>query len=244
MTLQGTNTYVVRAPGPYVIDPGPADDGHLAAVRECAGDEIEGVLLTHSHADHSAGVTALGAPLLWGKVTEVTEWAGHEDVEPAEPPPTRIGPFECIPTPGHARDHVAFGLGAACFCGDLVLGEGSSIVLPRGGGLGAYLDSLERLRGREFDLLCPGHGPFITDPRAKLDSYREHRLERERLLVAAIDDGVRTREGLLDAAWGDVPEALRPAAALAMDVHLEKLADEGALPSDVMALLLGDSRRG
>lgn len=237
MTLAGTNSYVVGADPAYVLDPGPADEEHLhrllAAAEERGG--IGGVLLTHSHADHSAGVEALGAPLLWGEVSEAVEWRprGARNVERGTPP-DRIGPFEPIPTPGHAIDHVAFAYGPVCFCGDVVLGEGSSIVLPDGGGLGAYLDSLERLRERGFELLCPGHGPWITDPASKLDEYRAHRLDRERRLVAALAAGERSRERLLDAAWGDVPPPMRFAAAVAMQTHLDKLEAEGRLPPDLM----------
>ncbi len=245
MTLAGTNTYVVGTGPVYVIDPGPADTEHLARVMAAAGGEIAGVVLTHSHADHSAGVEALGAPLLWGEVGQTIDLS-----QPAERPsdrriggsqgrsPGRVGPFEVIATPGHAVDHVALVLGDVCFCGDLVLGEGSSIVLPGGGGLAAYLDSLERLRERSVELLCPGHGPWIADPAAKLAEYRAHRLDRERKLVAALDRGERSRDGLLDAAWDDVPPELRPAAALAMQVHLEKLYEEGRLPDDLDASVL------
>ena len=238
MTLAGTNTYVVRTPDAYVIDPGPDDAQHLERVMASAGGEIVGVVLTHSHADHSAGVQALGAPLLWGRVAEATEWTEAEApvlTKQADPPPDRVGPFEVIATPGHAIDHVALVLGDVCFCGDLVLGEGSSIVLPGGGGLAAYLASLDRLRERNSELLCPGHGPWITDPAAKLAEYRAHRLDRERKLVAALDAGERSRERLLDAAWDDVPAPLRPAAALAMHAHLEKLYEEGRLPDDLEA---------
>ena len=248
MTLAGTNTYVVGTGPVYVIDPGPADPEHHERVVAAAGGEIAGVVLTHSHADHSAGVEALGAPLLWGRVAEATEWSEARDeasTRPAGPPPERVGPFEVIATPGHAVDHVAFVLGEVCFCGDLVLGEGSSIVLPGGGGLAAYLDSLECLRERSFVLLCPGHGPWITDPAARLVEYRAHRLDRERKLVAALDRGERSRERLLDAAWDDVLPELRPAAALAMQVHLEKLYDEGRLPDDLDASALpGAGGRG
>jgi len=239
MTLAGTNTYVVGAGPAYVIDPGPEDEAHIAAIRAATAERggMQGILLTHSHADHSAAVAALEAPLLWGHVSiadEVSELGGGTAVASAgEPVPDRVGPFELVPTPGHARDHVAFGYGSACFCGDLVLGEGSSIVLPDGGGLAAYLDSLERLRRRDFALLCPGHGPWITRPAAKLDEYREHRLDRERRLLAAIERGATTPDELLDAAWSEVPAALRPAAALAMETHLDKLEAEGKLPPGV-----------
>jgi glyoxylase-like metal-dependent hydrolase (beta-lactamase superfamily II) len=237
MTLDGTNTYLVGRDPAWVIDPGPADDRHLERVRAAAAERggIEGVLLSHSHADHSAGAALLEAPIVWGEVSEMAEWdeqmaGGRWQVAPARQPGERIGPFEVIPTPGHAGDHVAFALGEVCFCGDLVLGAGSSIVAPGGGGLAAYLDSLERLRARGFALLCPGHGPWIDDPAAKLAAYRDHRLGRERRLLGALERGERSRERLLDAVWDDVPPALRFAAALAMEAHLAKLADEGRLP--------------
>lgn len=255
MTLEGTNTYVVGSDPAWVIDPGPADPGHIAVVRECASERggIGGVVLTHSHADHSDGVEPLGEPLAWGSAGTLDEaaalsaaWAEFADAAerlslgslpagrgtaPADPPPPQIGPFETIATPGHAADHVAFAIGDVCFCGDLVLGEGSSIVPPSAGGgsLADYMNSLQALAGREFALLCPGHGPPIADPAAKLAEYRDHRLQREADLLAALEAGERSRERLLDAAWGDVAPAMRPAAAIAMQAHLEKLAHEGRI---------------
>ena len=80
--------------------------------------------------------------------------------------------------------------------------------------------------------MCPGHGPYVWDPAAKLDEYLEHRLERERLLVAALGDGARSEDELLDRAWPDAPEHLRPVAALTLRAHMEKLAEEGRLPAD------------
>ncbi len=136
-----------------------------------------------------------------------------------------------VPTPGHARDHVVFVWGDVCFCGDLILGEGSSIVPPGafGGSLVDYMESLRRVRELDVSLLAPGHGPLIGDPSAKIDEYIAHREEREARLVAALDAGERSRTSLLDAAWDDVPEILRPAAAMAMEAHLEKLEAEGRL---------------
>jgi glyoxylase-like metal-dependent hydrolase (beta-lactamase superfamily II) len=229
MTLEGTNTYVV---GAYVIDPGPDDPGHLAAVREAAGTAITGVLLTHGHSDHTAGVDALGAPVLWGVAAAGDETAGLAAAgRPAPEHPESIGPFALVPTPGHAADHVSFVLGDVCFCGDLILGAGSSIVLPRaaGGSLADYMRSLDAIASLDLALLAPGHGPWITDPAAKIGEYREHRLDRERRLVAALDAGERSRARLLAEVWDDVPEPLRPAAALAMQAHLEKLAEESPL---------------
>ncbi len=217
MTLEGTNTYVVGRDPALVIDPGPDDAGHAEAVAAEAERRggLGGILLTHSHGDHSAGARRLGAPVMWGD--------GGSDP----------GPFTVLPTPGHAEDHVCFLLDGACFTGDLILGHGSSIVPPDGGSLAAYLDSLRSLQGLEIELLCPGHGPFVTDPQAKVAEYLEHRLERERRLVAALDAGERSRARLLAAAWDDVAPELRGAAALAMQAHLAKLEAEGRLPGDL-----------
>jgi glyoxylase-like metal-dependent hydrolase (beta-lactamase superfamily II) len=218
MTLEGTNTYVVGRDPAYVVDPGPEDRGHLEAVAAEADRRggLAGILLTHSHGDHSAGVTVLDAPVIWGE-------GGGSDP----------GPFEVVPTPGHAEDHVCFLLDGACFSGDLILGKGSSYVPPDGGSLSAYLDSLRRLQEIRLELLCPGHGPFVTDPAGKIAEYLDHRLERERKLVAALEAGERSRERLLDAAWDDVPAELRGAAAQVMRAHLEKLEAEGRLPRDL-----------
>jgi glyoxylase-like metal-dependent hydrolase (beta-lactamase superfamily II) len=222
MTLEGTNTYVVAGDEgegsgrAWVIDPGPADSGHAAAtVAACdSRGGIAGILLTHSHADHAAGAELLDAPVL-------------------EPAFAHRAGLSAIPTPGHSRDHVCYLRGPVCFGGDLALGEGSSFVPPGGGSLAAYLDSLRRLRALDLELICPGHGPWILDPRAKLDEYLEHRLDRERKLLVALGAGERSRAKLLDAAWDDVPAVLRSAAAIVMEAHLEKLEAEGRLPADL-----------
>jgi glyoxylase-like metal-dependent hydrolase (beta-lactamase superfamily II) len=219
MTLDGTNTYVVGRTPAVVIDPGPDDPGHLERVRRAA--EARGglgtVLLTHRHGDHSDGVAALG-------------------VEPARPRDGEtIAGLTAIATPGHSADHLCFVIEDACFTGDLILGEGSTIVGSRemGGSLADYMRSLERLRSLDLRVLYPGHGPEVRDPRAKIDEYMEHRMMRERRLAAALDRGVLSRSALLAEVWDDVPEELRGAAAIAMQAHLEKLDDEGRLPSDL-----------
>ena len=209
LTLDGTNTYVV---GTWVVDPGPADPVHLEAVRRAAGDGIEGVVLTHSHADHSEGAEELGAP-----VTLPVE--GQQ-----------VGPFQAIATPGHSADSVCLLMGGVCFTGDTVLGEGSVFIAPGEGSLSAYLDSLRRLRALELEVLCPGHGPYVADPTTKLEEYISHRLDRERRLLEALESGITSRDELLDAAWSEVPEHLRGAAALTLAAHLEKLVEEGRMP--------------
>jgi glyoxylase-like metal-dependent hydrolase (beta-lactamase superfamily II) len=214
LTLDGTNSYVV---GRWVVDPGPADPGHLDAVVNAAGGEVEGVVLTHSHPDHAEGADRLGAPVTL---------PGDGD---------EVGPFRAVGSPGHSPDSVCLIMGGACFTGDTVLGTGSVFIDPGEGSLGAYLDSLRRLRELELEVLCPGHGPYVWQAQAKLDEYIEHRLDRERRLIAALDDGLRTHDELLDAAWSDAPPLLRPAAELTLRAHLDKLAEEGRLPEGVRA---------
>jgi glyoxylase-like metal-dependent hydrolase (beta-lactamase superfamily II) len=211
LTLDGTNTYIVQH---WVVDPGPALPAHLDAIRSAANGSIEGVVLTHSHADHAEGAGMLGAPV-------VLAVDGQE-----------VGPFRALGTPGHSADSVCLLFGAVCFTGDTVLGTGSVFIAPGEGSLSAYLASLRRLRELDLSVLCPGHGPYVRDPAAKLDEYIAHRLDRERRLVAALDAGLRRRDDLLDAAWSEVPPELRPAAALTLAAHLEKLAEEGRLPTD------------
>lgn len=179
------------------------------------GESVEGIVLTHSHADHSEAASAFDAPV-------VLPVDGDE-----------VGPFRVVGTPGHSADSVCLVLGRACFTGDTVLGSGSVFIAPGEGSLSAYLESLRRLRSLDLEVLCPGHGPYVEDPAAKLDEYIAHRLDRERRLLEALDSGLRKRDDLLDAAWSDVPAELRPAASLTLAAHLEKLAEEGRLPAGI-----------
>ena len=102
-----------------------------------------------------------------------------------------------------------------------MLGEGSTFVPPDGGSLAAYMDSLRLLQAEPIELICPGHGPWMTDPAAKLAEYVEHREMRERRLLAALERGERSSEALLAEVWSDVPAELRAAAALVMQAHLQ-----------------------
>jgi glyoxylase-like metal-dependent hydrolase (beta-lactamase superfamily II) len=229
LTLSGTNTWIVGRDPAYVIDPGPALEEHMnrLSVAIDARGGLGGIALTHDHADHAEGVAGLrerrAAPLAGGR--------GKVDVKLAEG--VRFGPFEALATPGHAPDHFALICDRACFTGDAVLGEGSVFIAPDPGALAGYLAGLERMRERDLDVLCPGHGPPVWAPRAKLDQYLDHRMQRERLLLAALAAGRRSTPELLDAAWSDVPAELRPVAAVSLRAHLDKLADEGRLPPDV-----------
>jgi glyoxylase-like metal-dependent hydrolase (beta-lactamase superfamily II) len=229
-TLTGTNSWIVGGEPAWVVDPGPALDDHVAAL----GQELErrgglaGIALTHDHADHSGAV-----PALRSRFPQAPLAAARGDVDIRLQEGDRIGPLETVLTPGHAPDHLAFVLGTAALTGDAVLGEGSVFIAPDPGALAGYLDGLSKLRSRRLEVLCPGHGPPVSDPAGKLDEYIEHRLSRERRLLAALDGGARSIPEMLDAAWGDVPEILRPAATVTLAAHLDKLSDEGRLPDGV-----------
>jgi glyoxylase-like metal-dependent hydrolase (beta-lactamase superfamily II) len=229
-TLTGTNTWIVGEGPAWLVDPGPALDEHIEATVAELGRRggLGGIVLTHDHPDHSDAIPAIrarfpDAPLAAGR--------GAADVRLVDG--IDFGPLHVFATPGHAPDHFAFVTGRAALTGDAVLGEGSVFIAPDPGALAGYLTGLRRLRELDLDILAPGHGPVVTDPAGKLDQYIAHRLDRERRLLGALDGGARSVDELLDAAWTEVPELLRPAATVTLAAHLDKLADEGRLPNGV-----------
>jgi glyoxylase-like metal-dependent hydrolase (beta-lactamase superfamily II) len=231
-TLTGTNTYVVGRDGCWVIDPGPDLDDHLDAVAaevEARGGAA-GILLTHDHGDHADGVPQL-LRLLDGDVPVHAARYRRADVRIGNG--DMVGNFAVAATPGHAPDHLAFVLYDTVFSGDAVLGEGSVFVAPDPGALRGYLAGLELLKALRPRRIWPGHGPVVDEPIAKLEQYIDHRLDRERKLLAGLDAGARTIDAMLDAAWSDVPDVLRPAAAVTLASHLDKLEEDGRLPAGV-----------
>lgn len=226
-TLTGTNSWVVGRDPAWLIDPGPALPVHLdalsAEIDERGG--LGAVLLTHDHADHAEAVREIA-----GRFSPVPLAAARGTVTALLVDGDRYGPFTVLASPGHAPDHLTFLVDGVAFTGDAVLGEGSVFVA---GQLREYLAALRRLRGLGLSLLAPGHGPVVLDPDAKLGEYIDHRLAREAALLAALDEGARTTDELLDAAWADAPAQLRPAAAVTLEAHLEKLALEDRLPTGV-----------
>ena len=230
-SLEGTNSWLVGRDPCWVVDPGPALEDHLDRLAADAATRggVAGIAITHGHADHTDGVAGLLARVGEAPVAAMS-WEGA-DVKLADG--DVFGPLLAVATPGHAPDHLAFLAGRVLFTGDAVLGHGSVYVAPDPGALRGYLAALDRLLTLDLDLICPGHGPLVTEPRAKLAEYRDHRLDRERRVVAALADGLRTSDELLDRVWSDVPSVLRPAAAVTLAAHLDKLSEEGLLPRDV-----------
>jgi glyoxylase-like metal-dependent hydrolase (beta-lactamase superfamily II) len=228
LTLSGTNTWIIGHAPAWVIDPGPLLGAHVDAIEAevRARGGAGGIAVTHDHPDHAEAAEALrerlgGVPIAAARLPGADRRLADGD---------RFGPLVALAVPGHAPDHLAFVAGGVGFTGDAVLGEGSVFVAAD---MAAYLEALQRLRGFDLQVLCPGHGPEIWDPEARIDHYLAHRLDRERRLVAALERGVRATGELLDAVWDDVPRELRPVAAWTLRAHLEKLRDEGPLPGDV-----------
>ncbi len=230
-TLTGTNTWIVGRDPCWVVDPGPDLDGHVANVLDEVGRRggAGGIALTHDHGDHAGAAAAVRAGA--GAVpVAAARWAG---ADVALHDGDAFGPLRVVATPGHATDHLAFVTGAVCFTGDAVLAASSVFVAPDPGALRGYLAALRRLRAMDLELLCTGHGPPVSDPAALLDGYLAHRADRERRLLAALGDGLRTIDELLDRVWDDAPASLRLAATATLAAHLGKLDEEGRLPAGV-----------
>jgi glyoxylase-like metal-dependent hydrolase (beta-lactamase superfamily II) len=246
MTLDGTNTWLIAEPGAepaIVVDPGPDDPGHLDRVRAAAaeaGQRIEKIVLTHGHADHSAGARRLaeltGAPVL--AVDPEHRLGAGAALGPGDS--VRAGHCELrvIETPGHTSDSVCLLLEAdgAVLTGDTVLGRGTTVIAGDGN-LGDYLRSLDRLRALADDLglqaLLPGHGPLLSQPAPTLDYYIAHRAERLAAIEAALDAGCRTVTDIVQRVYVDVDRALWPFAEWSVRAQLVYLGERGALPPGV-----------
>ena len=202
MTLDGTNTYVVGAPGSgqaVVVDPGPDDAAHLSAVEEALAARdarCVAVLVTHHHGDHAEAAQP------WGRRFAAPVSAANGEVagpggrllEPGERLTLAGTSVDVVPTPGHTADHLAFRLeSGAVLVGDHVLGRGTSVVTHPEGDVVAYLESLRRVHALGPAALYCGHGPELTeDPGAVLDFYLAHRAYREQQLLAALAQGSAT----------------------------------------------------
>ncbi len=238
MTLDGTNSWLLVEPGSdsaVLVDPGPDDPVHLAALVQTAQDfdsRIDLILLTHGHADHSAGARSLhdltGAPV---RALDPAQRLGDEGLGDGQV--VTVGGLEVsvVATPGHTADSLTFLLPAdgALLTGDTVLGRGSAVIAHPDGHLGAYLASLARLAelaghtGAEWVL--PGHGPANPDPAGLLADYVEHRRERLALVSAAMAAGTTEPDALLAVVYPEVPPALRWAARLSLAAQVEYLTD-------------------
>jgi glyoxylase-like metal-dependent hydrolase (beta-lactamase superfamily II) len=229
MTLDGTRTFLVGEREVAVIDPGPDDPTHQAAiVAALHRTRPVAVLLTHGHRDHAAGAAALavrlGAPIRAAPDGGVGT-AGAASVHPlrdGDRVMTDAGGLLALATPGHSGDHFAFLLerrdrpaGPIVFVGDLMMGSGdTTLVAAPEGDLEQYLHSLKRVAAARPSLILPAHGDPIADPAESLERYRRHRRERVEQVRVALARGLPARPAaLLEAVYGPaLPAALRGAA--------------------------------
>jgi glyoxylase-like metal-dependent hydrolase (beta-lactamase superfamily II) len=233
MTLDGTNTWLLAAPGgrTVVVDPGPDDPGHLTRVREAAGD-VALVLLTHGHPDHSAGARAFAesvrAPV---RAVDPAHRLGDEGLGDGEHVRVDDLVVTVLATPGHASDHVCFVLPEAgtVLTGDHVLGRGTSVVAYPDGRMRDYLDSLYRLADVGATTLLPGHGPVVENPAEVIAYYLAHRAERAAQVLAAVEAGARTPRAIVELVYADVDRALWGAAEQSVRAQLDLLVETGRM---------------
>lgn len=234
MTLDGTNTWVLREPGAsrsVVVDPGPLDPAHLSRVREVAGD-VAAVLLTHGHLDHSEAARSFAESVGCGVRALDPAWRlGSEGLHDGDVVSVDGLEVHVVGTPGHTSDSLSFVLPAeqAVLTGDTVLGRGTTVVAHPDGKLGAYLSSLERLHAlaeaQSISSIWPGHGPVLGDALAVLDFYLAHRSQRLEQVRAALDvlgPAASARE-VVEHVYTDVDPVLWGAAELSVRAQLDYL---------------------
>jgi glyoxylase-like metal-dependent hydrolase (beta-lactamase superfamily II) len=243
MTLDGTNTWVLREPGArrsVVVDPGPPDPDHLSAVERAAGP-VGVVLLTHHHLDHSESAKEFASRLGCGvRALDPAYRLGAEGLTDGDVVEVDGLEIRVVGTPGHTSDTLSFrvpGEGAV-LTGDTVLGRGTTVVAHPDGELGAYLASLDRLHALadayEVERIWPGHGPVIDDALAALDHYIAHRRERldqvrealRELVSAPHPEGIASDElprRVVETVYTDVDPVLWGAAELSVRAQLAYL---------------------
>ncbi|MCB5275748.1 putative polyketide biosynthesis zinc-dependent hydrolase BaeB [Arthrobacter sp. SO5] len=232
MSLHGTNSYVIAAPGAeriVVVDPGPLDERHL---QDLAGaGAVELILITHRHADHTAAAARLaeltGAPVRAADPAHCHAGAPLVDGEVIHAAGVEI---RVLATPGHTSDSVCFhlpedGASGSILTGDTILGLGTTVLDYPDGTLGHYLESLDRLELLGPATVLPAHGPVLPALDAIVRAYRDHRQERLAQVRAALADLGPDADvaDVADAVYADVDPAVRPAAELSVAAQLEYL---------------------
>lgn len=254
LTGQGTNTFLLGRRHVAVIDPGPDDPGHRAAILAASGGRISHIFVTHAHLDHSAGAAALaqetGAPVLAfgdalaGRSALMRRLAGEglaaggegldmdfiPDVTLADGAviETPDWTLRAVHTPGHAANHLGFAFEDMLFCGDIVMGWSTTIISPPDGDLGDYFRSLDRIETLGAARLLPGHGAPIETPSARLAELAAHRRARTAQILAALRQGPADAATLAARIY-DIPAPLLPAATRNVLAHLAALAALGAV---------------
>lgn len=249
-TFHGTGTYILGIGQVAVIDPGPADPEHIAAlVKALQGETVTHILVTHTHMDHSPGTKLLqeyhNAPSFGygphgaGKLEDdiVVEEGGDMDFQPDEL--VRHGDIlegmnwsvECVYTPGHTSNHVCYQLREekALFTGDHVMGWSTSVIVPPDGDMNQYMDSLELLLQRDDEIYWPTHGPPITDPKAHVRAFIAHRQTRETQILERVTAGQQSVKEITAHIYRNHPKAVQGAASMSVFAAILRLVGSGKL---------------
>ena len=263
-TYHGTGTYIVGDPAGSelaVIDPGPRDDAHLAALLDAIGNKnVSHILVTHTHPDHSPAAASLSEitsaptygfgkhPLAATKTFDDLDETEQDDLEGKGDtdfvPDVEIGngdvivgegfTFEALHTPGHISNHLCFSLEeeSTLFTGDHVMGWSTTVIPAPDGNLSHYLSNLRRLLERSETTYRPTHGPAIENPLPFVNSLIEHREERTNQIITAINKGPKTVKELVNDMYSDVDESLHKAAGSSVYAHLLDLARIGVISAE------------
>lgn len=226
-TGPGTNTWLLEDGGEVlVIDPGPIDGRHAAAIVDrLAGRNVAAVLVTHTHEDHAPLANPLASDLSVPTYGHAPGPRFDPDLRLDDGDSLSLGEMEVrvVHTPGHADDHLCFLAGRVLFTGDHIMG-GSSVMVDK---MALYLRSLDKVRRLDLEFLYPGHGDVIDDPYPVIDWYVAHRQERESQVVDAIEQGAGSVGDIVEIVYRDVDPGMHPLAARSVAAHVEKLAEEG-----------------
>jgi glyoxylase-like metal-dependent hydrolase (beta-lactamase superfamily II) len=265
-TFHGTNSYVVGEHRLAVIDPGPPDESHMAALlRAIDGRPVSHIFVTHTHRDHSplarplaeatGAIVVAEGPHRSARAVKLDEMARLDASNDTEfRPDQAVADLELVEgdgwtlravlTPGHAANHAALALEGTgiLFSGDHVMGWSTTVVAPPDGSMADYMASLDKLQEREDRLYLPGHGGAIDNPAAFVRGLKAHRKMRERAILERIAQGDRTISEMVATIYRDTDPRLFGAASLSVLAHLEDLVSKDAVVTDGLPSLEGEFR--
>ncbi len=262
-TFHGTNSYVVGRETLALIDPGPVDDAHRAALHKAiAGRPVSHIFVSHTHRDHSPLATVLrdelGAILLAegphrparalhiGEINLLDASGDTEFVPDILLPDNALiegdgWALRIVHTPGHTANHVVFGLEGTgiLFSADHVMAWATSIVAPPDGSMSDYMASLDRLLERHDRVYFPGHGGPVTKPKTFVRGLKAHRKMRQRAILERVRAGDRTIPAMVKVIYRETDARLHGAAGLSVLAHLEDLVARGIVQTEGNAAIDG-----
>ena len=255
-TFKGTVSYIVGKGNVAIIDPGPDDPAHIAALLDAVrGETVTHIFVTHTHRDHSPAVPAVKAatgalvlaegphraarPLNVGEAPRLdssndTDFRPDRALADGEVVSGQGFTIEEVATPGHTANHMAYALKeqGVLFSGDHVMAWSTPVVAPPDGSMGDYMASLDKLRGRDEQIYLPGHGGAVTNGPRFVAAYILHRKAREAAIVRQLEKGESDIPALVAAIYANLDPRLTRAAGMSVLAHLEDLVARGTVASD------------